>query len=296
MAKVQKPDYILSMEKKFQILLNLFKNTALNIFIWGGNLPKGLKSDYIEKKLFERGSLCFFESSDRGFLCLPAENSANLNVYEEPDEYRVQGHNYTASVKADNCVIIKNNPLKTPTLETVSFFLEHLTDIFSAFKVNLNYSKTPFVISGTKEQMLTFQNIIEQITGNKPAIFLDKSMTDLATIEVKSTNFAYIGDKLLDAYDRIEDKLLTFLGINNANTSKRERLVVDEVNSNNDFIENMLDTFLTARKRACEEINEKFGLNITVKVNETYVKEYAVKKENVSRETIDEAEQKDGDE
>ena len=82
MAKVQKPDYILSMEKKFQILLNLFKNTALNIFIWGGNLPKGLKSDYIEKKLFERGSLCFFESSDRGFLCLPAENSANLNVYE----------------------------------------------------------------------------------------------------------------------------------------------------------------------------------------------------------------------
>ena len=58
----------------------------------------------------------------------------------------------------------------------------------------------------------------------------------------------------------------------------------------------MLDTFLTARKRACEEINEKFGLNITVKVNETYVKEYAIKKENVSRETIDETEQKDGDE
>ena len=61
-------------------------------------------------------------------------------------------------------------------------------------------------------------------------------MTDLATVEVKTTGFAYIGDKLLDAYDRIEDKLLTFLGINNANTSKRERLVVDEVNSNNDFI------------------------------------------------------------
>lgn len=288
MSKVKKPDYVQDMEKKFDILLNMFKNIAINIFVWSGDLPQGLRSDYIEKKLCEKGSLCFFESKDKGFLCLHGDNSANLNVYEEPSEYRVQGHNYTETVSAEKCVVIKNNPLKTPTLQTITFFIEHLVDIFSAFKVNLNYSKTPFVLSGTKEQILSFQNIIEQVTGNKPAIFLDKNLTDIATLEIKSTGFNYIGDKLLDAYDRIEDKLLTFLGINNANTSKRERLVVDEVNSNNDFIENMLDTFLTARKKACEEIKEKFGLNITVKVNETYVKEYAVKKPADTSEETDE--------
>lgn len=288
MSKVKKPDYVQDMEKKFDILLNMFKNIAINIFVWSGDLPQGLRSDYIEKKLCEKGSLCFFESKDKGFLCLPGDNSANLNVYEEPSEYRVQGHSYTETVSAEKCVVIRNNPLKTPTLQTLTFFIEHLVDIFSAFKVNLNYSKTPFVLSGTKEQMLTLQNIIEQVTGNKPAIFLDKNLTDVATLDIKSTGFNYIGDKLLDAYDRIEDKLLTFLGINNANTSKRERLVVDEVNSNNDFIENMLDTFLTARKKACEEIKEKFGLNITVKVNETYVKEYAVKKPADTSEETDE--------
>lgn len=293
---VVKPDYIIAMEQKFDMLFKSFKNIALNIFIWD-NLPKGLTSEYIERKLFERGSLLFFQSKDRGLLCLPAENTNQLNVYEYPTEYRVVGHNYTESVQASGSVLIKNNPLKTPTFDGISFFVEHLVDIFSAFKVNVNYSKTPFIMSGTKEQMLTYQNIINQITGNKTAIFVDKNLNNLASIEVKPVGYNYIGDKLLDAYDRIEDKLLTFLGINNSNTTKRERLVVDEVNSNNDLIENNLDTYLTARKEAVKNINEMFGLSISVKVNETYVKEYSqVKNENVPRETNEEVDEKGGEE
>ena len=60
------------------------------------------------------------------------------------------------------------------------------------------------------------------------------------------------------------NELLTFLGINNSNTDKKERLLVDEVNSNNDFILVNIDHMYDERKRAVEEINKKFNLNITV--------------------------------
>lgn len=288
--KVKKPDYILAMEQKFAILFDNFYNVALNIFKWT-NLPKGLTSEYIEKKLFNRGSLLFYNSKKaNGLLCLPADKADDLNVYEYPLKYRVTGHNFWEDVNADDGILIKNNALKSPTRKLVTFWLEHIIDIFSAFKVNLNWSKTPFILSGTKEQMLTMQNLVEQITGNKPAIFVDKSLSDLTTLDLKQTGTAYIGDKLLDAYDRLEDKLLTFLGINNTNTTKRERLVVDEVNSNNDEIENNLDTFFSARKEAVEEINKKFGTNIKVEVNQTYVKamrELAPEKEKQNFEEKD---------
>ena len=290
MAKTKKPDYILEMEAKFKILMDNFKNIALNIFEWK-NLPKGIKGEYIERKLLERGSLFFYNSQKAGgFMCLPADASQNLNVYEYPERMRTVGHNFWEDVPFEDGVLLKNNPLKTPSILQMTFWLEHIVDTFSAFKVNLNHSKTPYVISGTKEQMLTMKNILEQVTGNSIAIIVDKSLSDLASLDLKQTGVMYIGDKLLDAYDRLEDKLLTFLGINNTNTTKRERLVVDEVNSNNDEIENYLDTFFTARKKAVEEINEKFGLKIEVDINQNYVKrmQEKVQKENVSRETNEE--------
>jgi hypothetical protein len=52
---------------------------------------------------------------------------------------------------------------------------------------------------------------------------------------------------------------LTVLGINNLG-EKRERLISDETNSNNELINMNLMSYLTPRKQACKEFNEKFGL------------------------------------
>ena len=45
-------------------------------------------------------------------------------------------------------------------------------------------------------------------------------------------------------------------------------MVVDEVNANNEYTSINLDLMYDLRKRACKEINEKFGLNILVKKRE----------------------------
>ena len=45
---------------------------------------------------------------------------------------------------------------------------------------------------------------------------------------------------------------------------KRERLVADEVQANNEQVQASEDVMLKARQRACEEINRIFGTNISV--------------------------------
>lgn len=57
---------------------------------------------------------------------------------------------------------------------------------------------------------------------------------------------------------------MTFLGIENANMDKKERLVSDEVNANNQQVIASRNIWLSERKKSIEELNKKFGLNASV--------------------------------
>ena len=63
------------------------------------------------------------------------------------------------------------------------------------------------------------------------------------------------------------------LGVNNnPNVDKKERLLVDEVNANNEATEDNISHRLKERELFCERVNKAFGLNISVSVNvENYV-------------------------
>ena len=56
---------------------------------------------------------------------------------------------------------------------------------------------------------------------------------------------------------------MTFFGLNN-NFEKKERLLTDEVNSNNDYVSSNIDLMLKTREEFCKEVNKMFGLNISV--------------------------------
>ena len=61
----------------------------------------------------------------------------------------------------------------------------------------------------------------------------------------------------------MEREILSFHGLNN-NFEKKERLLVDEVNSNNDFIDRNVELMYRQRQLACEQLNKKFGWNVKV--------------------------------
>ena len=83
-----------------------------------------------------------------------------------------------------------------------------------------------------------------------------------------STQAPYVADKLYTLKTQIWNEALTYLGISNINITKKERLITDEVQRNQGGTLASRLSRLNARKRACEEINEMFGLNISVDYNE----------------------------
>ena len=119
------------------------------------------------------------------------------------------------------------------------------------------------LVTGTTDQRLTLINLYKEYAGNAPVIYGDKNL-DLNSLNVLKTDAPYISDKLYDLKTQIWNEFLTYLGITNVSFQKRERLISDEVVRGQGGTLGSRWSRLAMRKKAADEINTMFGLNIKV--------------------------------
>ena len=141
-----------------------------------------------------------------------------------------------------------------------------MAEIDDIIMQNLRQQRVPYLFATDENNSFSMKTLYDRIYQGEPAIFVDKEMLNgqPENIMVIPTNAPYLVDKLQIQKQEMERELLTFLGINNT-LEKKERLLQDETNSNNQFIKMSSDIGFKQRQLACEMMNEKFGLNVTVR-------------------------------
>lgn len=243
-----------------------FSLLSQSAFDWEG-LPDGIQGKYIERYLFTYGKAIFFKDPKMRYMCLEAQDTGAKNVYNEPTEWRATGFNYNQVYQADNCVIIDNNPLRIATDNLVKFYCLKISEAERTMDVNIKRCKTPYIFACDDKDVMTLKKVFGDIDGNVPAIFADRGL-HLEAINVFNTGVQFLGNELMDYKKSVENELLTLLGVNNLAVDKKERVNLSEANSNNQLTEAFADLQLKSRELACEQINTKYKLNVTVKRKE----------------------------
>lgn len=237
-----------------------------SLFKWY-NLPNGIDEKWIERYLFTEGECIFYNDPILGFMVTKMTPNGNLNYYDEPTNVTPYAVNYVYEgkqlVNNENCVIIRNNDDAIPTLPTIQIYAAKLTNIDRTIDTNIINQKTPVIVLTSDKQRSSFKNAIKQRDDNEPVIYGDKSM-DVGQIKVLDMKVPIVFDKLQIQKHSVWNECMTFLGINNSNMDKRERMITDEVQANDEQVKASEDVMLKARERACELINKMFGLNIRV--------------------------------
>lgn len=231
---------------------------ATSIFTWEGLDEIGGDSRFLEQCLFKYGRACFIKDKELGYMTINANPSDKLNHYNLPVRINAWSVGYSKNYDFDDCVYIMNNEMELPTISTIELFALRLYEAERTIDINIKAQKTPVLIEGDAKSMLTLKNLYMKFSGNEPFIFGNKNFNLDKALNVLKTDAPFIADKLQDYKHEVWNECLTFLGINNANTDKKERLVTDEVNSNNDLIKFYFNCFYKTRKKACDEINKKY--------------------------------------
>lgn len=250
----------------FRVIYDKFKLLATSCFEWEG-LPDTVDPKYLERYLFDYGKAIFFRDPGMSYMCLRADDTGKVNVYGEPLSYHATGFQYHREYSTDQAVIIENNPLRIATESIVMMYVNKLTEAERTMDTNIKKVKIPWVFACDENDVLTVKQLFRKIDGNEPCIIADKRL-NLDSLNVFKTESRFLCNELMDYSRSVENELLTFLGINNVAIDKKERVNVDETNSNNEIINSFADIQLTSRELACERINEMFKLNVSVKRRE----------------------------
>ena len=248
-------------------------NLAISVFKWD-NLPEGVDGRMLEFWLLRDGFVGFFydemlksdekRRAPEGYAVLPLLLQGQWDMYEYPKDrlaYSVNGFQYKCN--EHNSVIIFNNYLRVPMWLTLWQYAYRLSEVQRTIDINCKQQRTARVIRCDEKERVTYLNAAKEVDEGRNWVHGNKNL-DMDNFQVFDITTPFVANEMQVYKHQLWNEALTYLGIENVNTDKKERLISDEVINNMGDVEAERFTRLNARKQACDEINNLFGLDVDV--------------------------------
>lgn len=248
----------------YQMYLRQFLTLAENVFIYD-NMPDYIDTAYLNKTLVRQGAIAFFyDDVLEKVLALPYTNIGSLDVYNRPKKIQVYGRNgYTNTLKEGEFVIMYDNNGRYPIYIDVLQYAERYANVTRTIDINIAQQKTPRIWKTSTEKEKTVKDLANEVDGNIEKIVTYDNI-NLDDIELVLAPAPFVTDKLQDQKDKIWSEFLRLIGISNLSFQKKERNISDEIQAmQGGTIASRYERF-EPRKKAIEEINKKFNLQIKV--------------------------------
>lgn len=243
---------------------------AISVFKW--NLPEDWDEDYFKYTLYGLGYIAVLDTRSFGVICQGGA-LGGYNLYYRPSYIIITNplikKSITASINRD-CAIIKLQPDYSSIMDIVTYYADQMALASEAMGMNLVNVKTG-VVFGADDKALaeSYKKMFDKINSGDPAVVVGKKLFDQDGKPawfpfVQNMKQNYIASDVLSDMRKIEAMFDTDIGIPNANTDKKERLVTDEVNANNVETATRCELWLESIRKGVNQANKMYGLDISV--------------------------------
>lgn len=243
---------------------------AISVFKW--NLPEEWDEDYFKYVLYGMGYIAVLNTKSYGVICQGGA-LGGYNLYYRPSYIMITNplikETITANIGVD-CAIIKLQPDYSSIMDIVGFYADQMALASEALGMNLVNVKTATIFGASnKTQAETLKKMYDKLGDGDPAVFIDKNLLDDTGKPswfpfVQNLHEQYIAPDILSDMRKIEAQFCTEVGIPNANTDKRERLISPEVNANNVETSTRCELWLESLNKGIKQANSMYGLTISV--------------------------------
>lgn len=254
----------------YQFFRRYLLQKAISVFRW--KLPSTWSRDYFLYVLYCWGVVAIVETDKYGVIPQGC-GLEGYNVFYQPRKAIIANpllRGLRDPIIGEECVLFKLQPDFGGIMDLVNYYAEELALCSESVSVNLLNSKMSYVFAAAnKAGAESLKALYDSYASGQPAVFYDKNLIGddgKPTWDMFSQNVGenYIADKVLSDMRKIEAMFDTDIGIPNANTDKRERLVTDEVNANNVETYSKCALWLESLQKGCTEVREMFGVDMSV--------------------------------
>lgn len=241
---------------------------CISVFKW--SLPDNWNLDYFLYVLYGLGYIGILQTDEFGVIpqyCIPT----GYNIFYQPKMFRVTNPNlnkmYERTIGKD-AVIIKLTPDWCGVMDIINIYADMMAIALEAGAMNINNSKLAYVFGAdNKASAETFKKMMDQIMSGCPAVSPDIKMFD-KNGNAKWFTFAnnlrqnFIAPEIMQTLSLIENKFDAEIGLPNNPVEKKERLVTDEVNSNNESTFSKCQLWLDNIQIGIDQVATMFPGNI----------------------------------
>lgn len=244
---------------------------AISVFEW--TMPETWNRNYFLYCLYCFGRVAIV-NTDRFGVIAQACGLRGYDVYYQPTNVIITNALLTGILEPRidvDCTLIQLQPDYGGIMDLVSNYANLMAQAVEAAAVNLNNSKIAYAFfAGNKSAAESYKKAFDAVTNGQPMVVMDKNLLSdqgepMWTMFNTDVHKSYILTDLLADMRKIETMYDTDIGIPNANTDKRERLISDEVQANNIETYSKCEFWLDSLKRGCEKARKMFDIDIGVK-------------------------------
>lgn len=249
--------------------------------------PETFNDTYIKTHLILDGNICITDFNDKLYGVIGGWGG-------EPDEYYIPTIYTVANPRlgsktvriGENGVVITNTAVDGLGVGLFSgglYDLIHQTatlladNIISINCEQINRRVQTFFTADSEAQAVAGEAILKKMYAGSPYQVLRQDLVKKLGINPASngTGSAQSITALVELHNYIIANFFQSIGIKANNVMKKERLITDEIESQDDFVQLSILEILTSWQRGFDKVNEMYGTDITVELNPVLIREIA---------------------
>jgi hypothetical protein len=243
---------------------------AMSVFKW--EMPVDWSKNYTLYTLYCWGFFAVV-NTDRYGVIPQACGLRGYDVFYQPTHAIITNPLLSGTLEPRiglQCELVRLQPDYGGIMDIVSYYADMLALCAESVGMNLVNSKLAYVFAAENKAMAeTFKKLYDQIAAGNVSAVIDKQLfreDGKPNWQMFNQNVGqnYVADKVLSDMRKIESMFCTEVGIPNANTDKKERLITDEVNANNIETRSKCDLWLEELKESCAKVRDMFGIKLDV--------------------------------
>ena len=254
-----------SEESWFKYYLRKFRRLAMSIYEWD-NLPETVDPYLIEKYLYEDGRCIIWNDPKFGLVVARAEVT-KWDSWKKPLKVRpvYDGVPNVQEEQDITSVVYISDLYDYGAKRSDAFVLiSELVCIQNVIDTQNTNQATPLMaIGGNTKTKDKLKNCIQTIANGFKVMFVEDDITQ--SLKPLNLNSPYNVPTLMQYKKEIENEILSYLGVDSQEAyQKKERMIVDEQEGNDELLNYFLADGLKARQRAID--SNTIGFTATVQI------------------------------